>query len=136
MPRPGRPQQKQPQQRRRTRFHPAYLVLAVILALFAVAFVRRIQDVRRLQAQDRTLLQQNAQTAADNARLRRDIRYYQTTAYVEEEARAVLGYTMPGDISILPKLRPAPVESAPRTPMVLTATPEPAWQQWWQVFTE
>jgi len=123
------------ERRRRARIRPAYLALLVILGLFAFAFVRRIQEVRRLEAQAQGLQQQNAATAANNQRLRKAIKYYRTNAYLEEEARSVLGYTMPGDISILTKPHPAAVVTVRRAPPTPPPTPAPSWEQWWQVFT-
>lgn len=110
---------------------PAYIVLAVLLALFALKFVQKMQEVRQLQAQQAALQTSNDQTHRQNVKLQRAIRYYSTSQYVEQEARAVLGYTMPGNVSVLTRPRRAPVvafRAAPRKPLL---PPEPSWQQWW-----
>lgn len=118
--------------RRRLPVRPEYIVLAIILALFAWKFVQKMQEVRQLQGQENALQISNNQTHHQNVQLRRDIHYYRTPQYVEQEARAVLGYTMPGDVSVLTRPHHEPVvsfRSAPRKPHT---PPQPSWKQWWQ----
>src|SRR5947209_19469321 len=86
---------------RRRRLRWEYLLLAVALGFFTWKFVERMQEVRLLQREAAALQAENNQTAQDNARLQGAIRYYGTENFVRQEARSVLGYTMPGDVSIL-----------------------------------
>jgi cell division protein FtsB len=119
---------------RRARLRWQYLILAILLGLFAWKFLQRMQEVKTLQQQASALQAQNNATAQENARLQRAIRYYRTPQYVEQEARAVLGYTMPGNVSILTRpviARTGPVvRAAPRQ----LVPPLPVWKQWWRAF--
>lgn len=120
---------------RRLRVRLAYLLLVVIMAFFAYSFWEKSQEVKQLTAQEVALQQENAQTRADNQRVRALIAWYKTPQYVEETARADLGYTMPGEVPVQarPIVQRAPViRAAPPTPV---PTPAPTWQQWWDVFS-
>ncbi|GAC1398799.1 MAG: hypothetical protein NVSMB52_12370 [Chloroflexota bacterium] len=116
----------------RVRF--AYVALLVGMAFFTYKFVQKTQEVRRLAQQEAAMRAQNQSIAAENARIQRSIKYYRTPQYVEETARAILGYTKPGE---------TPVQSQPLTgtiPRVRVAPPRPvgppapAWKQWWKAF--
>lgn len=116
---------------RRHRVRPAYVILTVLLALFAWKFVQKMEEIRQLQAQETALQIANTQTHRQNVNLQHDIGYYRTLQYVEQQARAVLGYTMPGNVTILTSPHQAPVvavRAAPRKPM---PPPTPTWDQWW-----
>jgi len=121
------------EERRRLRIRPAYVALAALMVLFAFVFIRKTQEVRRQQAQEAALQQQNRQTAGDNARLQRSIHYYGTPSYIESEARGVLGYTRPGEVPIVTRpteQRVVVVRAAPAPP----PPPSPVWKQWWNAF--
>jgi hypothetical protein len=104
------------------------------MVLFAYAFIQKTREVRRLAAQEAALYNANQQTAADNVQVQRAIRYYKTSAYIEEEARVTLGYTRPGEVAVMstPRYRPV-VHAPPLVPRVQTP-PEPTWKQWWRSF--
>jgi len=117
-----------------SRLSPVLVLLVALMALFAFVFIRKTQEVRQLWVQEVTLQQQNQQTAEDNTRLQRSIRYYRTPKYIESAARSVFGYTMPGDISIIsrPKIqRVVMVRPAPPPPL---PSAQPVWKQWWYAF--
>jgi cell division protein FtsB len=124
----SQPKPKNP--RRRLRWE--YLLLAVALGFFTWKFVERMQEVRLLQREATALQAQNNSTAQDNATLQESIRYYATDPYVQQEARSVLGYTMPGDVSILTRpIIQRPIVTVRAAPRVVT--PQlPTWQQWWR----
>jgi cell division protein FtsB len=121
--------------RRRLRVRPAYLVLAVFLALFAYKFLQKTREIRGLARQEAALRWQNQQTARQNAALQRAILYDRTMPYVEDQAREIFWYSKPGDIlvgSVPTFLQPRPmVRVAPPRP---AAPPEPTWKQWWKAF--
>jgi cell division protein FtsB len=110
-----------------------YIMLLVLLVLFAVKFIQKTQEIRGLEAQKAALAYQNQQLQHDNEHVQQSIRYYHSPQYVEEEARAVFGYTRSGDVAIM---------SQPRHPPILTVGPaprpvapaKPTWKQWWQAF--
>lgn len=122
------------ERRKPARLRWPYLIVAALMVLFAYKFVQKTHEIRQLNVQAAALRYANRQTAEDNARLQRAIRYYRTTGYLEEEARSTLGYTKPGELTVMstPKYRPvAPALSpGPR----VRANPEPAWRQWWKAF--
>lgn len=127
--RPG--QQQIAQVTRRLPVRPAYIVLAILLALFALKFVQKMQEVRQLQSQETALQISNDQTQRQNVNLQRAIHFYGTPQYIEQEARAVLGYTMPGDVPILTRPHHAPVLALRPAPSKPVSLPQPSWEQWW-----
>src|SRR2546423_15606816 len=105
------------------------------MALFAYKFIQKTQQIHTLAGQEAALRWENDQTAAENLRLQRAIRYYRTPNYVEEQARALFGDSYPGDVLVQshpvmqrtgPVLRAAPPRPA--------APPLPTWKQWWNAF--
>lgn len=104
------------------------------MALFAFKFVQKTQEIRRLAAQEAALQLANQQKAEENARLNDSIRYYRTQNYVENEARAIFGYTKPGDVAIFSQPVHQPIVRVRPAPPRLQAPPKPTWQQWWDVF--
>lgn len=119
---------------RRVRIRPAYILLALLMGLFAFKFIEKTQETKGLAAREAALRQQNLALQADSARVKNDIAHYRSPQYVEEEARAAFGYTKPGDTAI--QIQPVPprvvqVRAGPPQP---AAPPEPAWKQWWQSF--
>lgn len=121
-------------ERRRFRIRPAYVVLALLMALFAFTFIRKTQEIQRLRAEESALLQQNQQTAQDNTHLKRSIRYYHTPQYIESQARGVLGYHMPGEHSILSQARVQPIPVVRAAPPRPLPPSDPVWKQWWHAF--
>jgi len=110
------------------------MVLALVMALFAYKFVEKDQEIHRLQAQANALQTANYQTSRDNQSIRRSLPYYQSTDYVAEQARDLLGYTFPGDTLVHTAPVAAPVERVRRPPPPPPAAPKPTWQQWWDAF--
>jgi cell division protein FtsB len=110
-----------------------YVILFLLMVLFTVKFIQKTQELRSLTAQANALRVQNQQTIRDNARIKRAIRYYKTTGYVESEARARFAYTLPGDVVILPSPHAAAARHI-RRPVVQYVAPPPIWKQWWAVF--
>lgn len=121
--------------RRRLPLRPAYVVLAVLLVLFALKFLEKTRQIQALNRQEAALRYENQQTEAANAHMRKAIRYYRTDAYVQETARGILGYTLPGETTV--EVRPiveephVEVRAAPLRPPTPAAPP---WQQWWNAF--
>jgi hypothetical protein len=111
----------------------AYAALAVVLVLFGARFVNKMEDVQALKARAAALRLGNDQLRHQNARLSQAIQLYQTSGYVEEQARA-WGFVGPGEVLLLSTLRHAPMQR-PRT-MSVQRIPaaDPIWQQWWQAF--
>lgn len=118
----------------RFRLRWEYAVLVLALAFFAYKFLEKTQQIQQWQQQRAALQYENQQTAADNARVRRDIRYYRTSGYVEDAGRAELGFVRPGEIAIQPSVHHPPVAKVQKAPVMLPAPPPPTWQQWWHAF--
>lgn len=117
----------------RIRIRWQYVVLSLLMVLFAIKFVQKTQELRAVNAEATALRVANQQTIRDNARLTRAIRYEKTPRYIQEQARAMLGDTMPGEISI--KVHPSyrHVVAVRRAP-ARYVDPQPTWQQWWRSF--
>lgn len=127
-----RPRQEQVAEvRRHLPVRPAYIALAILLALFAFKFAQKMQEVRQLQSQESALQVSNNQTQSQNVKLQRAIHYYGTSQYVEQAARAELGYTMAGDVLILTRPHQAPVPALRAAPSKPLPPLQPSWQQWW-----
>ncbi len=123
-----------PESRKRFRFRPAYVVLILLMGLFAFKFVQKTDQIKSLTSQEVALQQQNLALERDRTNTQAAIRGYQSPAYVENIARSVLGYTKPGETlvqlaptqAVVEHFRPAPVTPPP---------PQPAtWNQWWSAF--
>ena len=123
-----------PEERKRFRLRLAYVILAIAMALFAYKFLEKTKEIRGLAQQAAALRYQNQQTARQNASLQRSIKNYRTPQYVENEARAVFGYTLPGDVAIESQPIPRPVVTARAAPPRPAPPPLPIWEQWWKVF--
>jgi len=93
----------------RLRVRPAYIILAILMALFAFKFIQKTQEIRAFRQEETALRFENQQTAAENARLQHAIGYYRTSDYIENEARALFGYTKPGEVAIQSSITHAPV---------------------------
>jgi len=130
----GSTKQQPAEERKRRRIRLPYLLVAILMALFAFAFVNKLQETRRLAAEKAALQYQNLQTQQQNADLQRAARYEKSMGYIRDMGRAEFGYTAPGDIPI--EVKPVTVPPHPH-PVVLPAPARPAppvWQQWWQAF--
>lgn len=126
--------QQQPEEKRRGfRLRPAYIVVILIMAFFAMKFLQETQKVRLLAAEHAALQYQNEKTAQQNAQLARAIRYYKTPQFIREDARAMLDYTLPGDIAIQTQPRPQRVVVRP-APVAAPAPAQPTWKLWWHAF--
>jgi cell division protein FtsB len=115
------------------RIRPVYVLLLVLLALFTYKFVQKAQEIQGLQAERAGLQYENQKTEQDNRQLRERIRHYRSIQYVGQEARAVLGYTMPGEIAIQVQPRHPVFRKAPSKP-ARVMPPTPIWQQWARSF--
>lgn len=123
-----------PESRRRFKFRPAYVVLILLMGLFAFKFVQKTEQIKSLTSQEVALQHQNQALERDRTNTQAAIRGYQSSAYVENVARSVLGYTKPGEtlVELAPTqvpvehFRPAPVSNPP--PQTST------WKLWWSAF--
>jgi cell division protein FtsB len=118
---------------RRMKIRPAYVVLLIVMGFFAFKFVEKTRELQQLTRQATLLRAENQKTMRDNARIKRDINYFKTTQYVEQQARALFGYTRPGDVAIVtkPAVRQAPVL---RHAAYRAAPATPTWKEWWDSF--
>ncbi len=123
-----------PKARRRIRIRLPYVILAVLMGVFAYKFVEKTQEVHRLAAQADSLRVANAQTAQQNARIRQLLPYFQSDEYVAQQARGMLGYTLPGDTLVQSNPVQQPVVRVRAAPPRPAAPPNPIWQQWWDSF--
>jgi cell division protein FtsB len=129
----ARKQVREPEQKRRHfRIRPAYIVLLVLMGLFAFKFVEKTRELQQLTREANALRVANQQTLADSQRLRNAIAYYKTPPYVEDQARRIFGYKRPGDSIIVstPHYQKAAARPGPR----ITVPPQPTWKQWWSSF--
>lgn len=122
------------ERRKRSLIRPAYVILLVLMALFAFKFVQKTQEIRRLAAQEAALQYANRKTAQANARLASAIRYYRTPDYAAGEARAVFGYTEPGDVAIMSRPIQEPAVAVRAAPPRPPSPSKPVWKQWWDAF--
>jgi cell division protein FtsB len=128
------PGQSSEKQHRWRRIHPGYVILILLMGLFAFKFMQKTQEVRTLAGEEAALQYQNQLTAYENSSLQRSIRYYRTSQYVKEQARAAFQMVLPGDTIIEPNvIHP---KHAPRPHIAFRAVqaPDPTWQQWWKAF--
>jgi|SRR5579884_1156226 len=110
-----------------------YIVLVGCMALFAYAFIQRVQEVRGLQADQAALQLQNKQTEQRIKALRRTVRYERTAAYIMNAARSTWGYTLPNEVSI--NANPHYLHPQVRAAPAPTPTPGPSWKVWWESLT-
>jgi cell division protein FtsB len=114
---------------RRIRIRPLYIVLAFILAFFAFKFVEKTQQLRELNREASALRAENQQILQQNKTLHRQIGYYHTNQYIEEQARSMLGLTKPGDVVAVPIFHRVRATVKP-APVVKYVAPDPTWEQW------
>lgn len=135
MPSVTQKQSKQaPERRRSFRIRPAYVLLVLLMGLFAFKFVEKTQQIKSLTAQEVALQQQNQSLENSRKNTQAAIRQYRSPQYVEETARSVLGFTKPGETLV--QVQPTrPVVEHFRAAPVRTPAPAPAtWKQWWSTF--
>lgn len=111
-----------------------YVILGLLLILFAVKFVQKTRELQQLNRQASALQLANQQTMRENVHLRRDIHYYGTSTYIQSQARSVFGFTMPGEVAIVATSPSHPRYT--RAPVVVRhiEAPPPVWRQWWRSF--
>jgi cell division protein FtsB len=110
-----------------------YILVILVMGLFAYSFLQRTQEIRRLNGEKIALQYQIEQTRLDDAQVRQDIRWYRQPAYIQEAARSLLSYTMPGDVPVEVQTswqKVAPRISRPVSPV----SQPPVWRQWWESF--
>jgi cell division protein FtsB len=135
MPSMTQQQNKQaPERRRRLRVRPAYIILVLLMGLFAFKFVQKTQQIRSLTAQEVALQQQNRALEKSRTNTKRDIQQYRFTGYVEQTARSVLGYTKPGETPVQVQPPQPVVEHVRPAPAPTSAPAQPTWKQWWSSF--
>lgn len=124
------------------------MILVVLTGLyFGYSFAREVVRAQFLANQAELHRRENAQFAAENRKLTRDLQYYQSDAYAELRARTDLNLRRPDEQIILPVLPPAaaatpdpdtaPAGLAPVAPGPAPAAPPPAgrtWDQWFALF--
>ena len=111
-----------------------WMILAaiVLLAMLGVGYIRRVTESVAVQAE---LAQWEERVAVDRERqelLRERLAYVQTDAFIDEQARSVLGWVRPGDIPvevIIEEVASPPTEIAPATRVASTP-----WRAWWALF--
>lgn len=126
--------QQVPERRRRFRIRPAYLVLVLLMGLFAFKFVQKTQQIKALTSQEVALQAQNRALETSRIRAKQAIRQYRSQHYVENTARSVLGYVKPGETLVQVQTRKPPVERVRAAPLRLPPPPQSAWKQWWSSF--
>jgi cell division protein FtsB len=123
-----------PERRRRLRIRPAYLLLVVLIGLFAFKFVQKTEQIRSLNAQEVALQHQNRALEVDRSTSKAAIRGYRSRAYVENTARSVLGYTKPGETLVVLAPTQIVVEHVRPAPVAAPAPSKPTWKLWWSTF--
>jgi cell division protein FtsB len=123
-----------PERRRRFRVRPAYIILVVLMGLFAFKFVQKTQQIRSLTAQEVALQQQNRALETSRTNTKRDIQQYRSPGYVERTARSVLGYTKPGETPVQVQHPRPVVEHVRPAPAPTPAPAQPTWKLWWSSF--
>jgi cell division protein FtsB len=135
MPSVTQPQKKQtPERRRSFRIRPAYIVLVLLMGLFAFKFVQKTQQIKTLTAQEVALRQQNQSLENSRTAARHAITHYRSPQYVEETARSVLGYTKPGETPVQVQHTKPVVEHVRAAPIHVPPPSQATWEQWWSAF--
>ena len=88
------------------------LAIAVLIGLSALAFVRVTVAELELHAQKQALERDIEALRAENVALHAKVDYLQTDDAIEKLAREDLGWTKPGDTSVV-VIRPQPTEPMP-----------------------
>jgi cell division protein FtsB len=125
---------QEPERRRSFRIRPAYIVLILLMGLFAFKFVHITQQIKSLTAQEVALREQNQASEITRTNTKIAIRQYGSPKYVEDTARSVLGFTKPGETPVqVQPTRPA-VEHFRAAPVRTPPPPQATWKQWWSTF--
>lgn len=119
--------------RRQLRFRPIYLLVVIVMGLFAYAYLQKTREIRRLAGEEAAMQAHNQQIAAENRRVATFIQYAQTDPYIEENARAV-GYTKPSEVLVESQPVAASGVSVRAAPPLPPLPPQPSWKQWWNAF--
>ena len=135
MPSVTQKQNKQaPERRRSLRVRPAYVVLVLLLGLFAFKFVEKTQQIKSLTAQEVALQQQNRALETSRNNTKAAIGLYRSPQYVEDSARSVLGFTKPGETLVQVQPTRPVVEQFRAAPVRAPAASPATWKQWWSTF--
>jgi cell division protein FtsB len=99
-----------------TRFSFWWLVGLLLILFFLLNYLERVNDLLAVQGKI-TAMEQEVQWAQQwNLQLQDELNYYASPEYVEEMARAELGYIQPGD-DVLVVLEAAPSSSPASEPV-------------------
>lgn len=128
-------QNKQPPERRRSfRIRPAYVVLILLMGLFAFKFAQKTQQIKSLTAQEVALRQQNRALEISRTDAKHAIQQYRSPRYVEDTARSVLGFTKPGETLVQVQPTRPVVEHVRAAPVRALPPAQATWKQWWSAF--
>jgi hypothetical protein len=111
----------------------AGIIFIVILAFVVLEFNRRLEELKLLTKQNELVHAQATQAIQTQVALQTQVAYAASTAAVEEWARTEGKYIQDGDLPMVPIAQPgsAPLEIATLIPQ---PTPQPNWQEWWDLF--
>src|SRR5215510_8561104 len=111
----------------------AGIIFIVILAFVILEFNRRLEELKLLNNQNEFVHAQATQAIQTQVALQTQVAYAGSTAAVEEWARTEGKYIKDGDLPVVPMSQPgvAPAEVATLIPQ---PTPQPNWQEWWDLF--
>ncbi len=103
-----------------------------LLILVIIDFNNRLDELNRLQRQDKLLQVKATQGIQTQTALQAQATYAASTQAVNDWARQA-GYAQPGDQVALPvgSTEGAPTQQPEPTP---SPTPLPNWQTWWSLF--
>ena len=132
---PVRPAATATAERPRSRLTGRAAVLVLVLAVLTVSYASSLRAYLQQRSQINDLKSQIAQHEANIDALESEKERWQDPAYVEQQARARLGYVMPGEKSYLvlgedgKPLQPASSLQDPRT--VISTKPTAWWSDGW-----
>lgn len=115
-----------------------FVMVSLGLALLiGNATFKEVDRGKRIQEEIASLRAESQKTQKENALLRERIRYFQTDAFQEQEARNKLNYQSPDEKVVVVKMGNQEVVPAPQddvqTP-VLADNFVPNYQKWWDQF--
>ena len=115
-----------------TRGGMAWMAVLVILAIFlAVQFGRQVYANWEIGQRADAVRAEIAALEAQNAELRRELEYLNSSAYISAEARRLANLGIPGEqVLIIPEGAEAPLPAE----LTATAEPEPLLEQWVKLF--
>jgi hypothetical protein len=111
----------------------AGIIGIIILAFVILEFNRRLEELKLLDKQNDLVREQATQAVQTQVALQTQVAYAASTAAVEEWARTEGKYIQDGDLPMVPIPQPGavPMEIATLVPQ---PTPQPNWQEWWDLF--